>query len=191
MTAEADRNQEVTQLLQRWSGGDESALETLAPIVHGELYKIARRYMKRERAGHTLQTTGLVNEAFIRLIGWKSAEWENRAHFFGVAATLMRRILVDFARKRPKKDGEDLLRVSVAHADSADSGEDPEILALDEALTSLAEFDPRKAKIVELRFFGGLSVEETAKVIDVAPITVMREWKKAKAWLYLELRRDD
>jgi RNA polymerase sigma factor (TIGR02999 family) len=185
------QNQHVTGLLQRWSDGDQAALDELEPLVHGELYKIAKRYMAKERRGHTLQTTALVNEAFVRLIGWNSAEWENRAHFYGVAATLMRRILVDFARKRPRIDGEALLRVSVAHAESTSGGDDPEIVALDEALVSLAEFDERKAKIVELRFFGGLSVDETAEVVGVAPITVMREWKKAKAWLYLQLKQDN
>lgn len=188
---EEDKNQEVTELLQQWSGGDEAALEVLAPIVHEELYRIAKRYMSRERRGHTLQTTALVNEAFVRLVGWKTAEWENRSHFYGVAATLMRRILVDFARKRPTRGGEELIRVSVGHVEKASSGEDAEIVALDEALTALAEFDERKARIVELRFFGGLSVDETAEVTGVAPITVMREWKKAKAWLYLQLKKGD
>ncbi|REJ78790.1 MAG: RNA polymerase subunit sigma-70 [Acidobacteria bacterium] len=184
-------DQDVTQLLQKWSKGDESALEELAPIVHSELHRIARRYMARERGGHTLQTTALVNEAFVRLIDWKNAKWNSRAHFFGVAAGMMRRILVDFARKRPKKDGTALLRVSIDKAERAGVGSDPEILALDDALRSLGEFDTRKARIVELRFFGGLTVDETAEVLSVAPITVMREWKKAKAWLYLELNRED
>jgi len=181
---------DVTELLQKWNGGDEEALEELTPLVHAELRRIARRYMARERLGHTLQPTALVNEAFIRLIDWKNARWENRAHFFGVAATLMRRILVDFARKRPKRDGEPVLRVSLEKAEEVPAAEDPDILALDEALSELAEFDPRKARIVEMRFFGGLSVDETAEVIGVAPITVMREWNKAKAWLYLELNRN-
>ncbi len=180
---------EVTQLLQKWSDGDAEALERLTPIIDSELHRIAKRYLARERGGHTLQTTGLVNEAYIRLIDWKNARWENRAHFFGVAATLMRRILVDFARKRPKRDGTVLLKVSLEKAMELEKSNDPDILALDEALIALAEFDERKAKIVELRFFGGLSVDETAEVIGVASITVMREWQKAKAWLYLQLNK--
>jgi RNA polymerase sigma-70 factor, ECF subfamily len=181
---------DLTELLQKWNGGDQEALEELTPLVHAELRRIAKRYMARERNGHTLQATALVNEAFIRLIDWKNARWENRAHFFGVAANLMRRILVDFARKRPKRDGEPVLRVSLDKAEQVPASLDPDILALDEALVELADFDPRKARIVELRFFGGLSVEETAEVIGVAPITVMREWQKAKAWLYLQLNRE-
>lgn len=166
-------------------------MEEVVPLIHDELYKIARRYMYREARGHTLQATALVNEAFIRLIGWKNAEWENRRHFYGVAATIMRRILVDFARKAARVDGERLLKVSVAHAEETSGQDDPEIVALDEALNSLAEFDERKARIVELRFFGGLTVEETSEVVGVAPITVMREWKKARAWLYLQLNKTD
>lgn len=184
-------DQDVTTLLKKWSEGDEQALEELAPIVHAELHRIARRHMARERGGHTLQTTALVNEAFVRLIAWKSAKFENRAHFFGVAAGLMRRILVDFARKRPKADGTALIKVSIARAEGMNDGSDPEILALDDALNSLSEIDERKARIVELRFFGGLTVDETAEVLSVAPITVMREWKKAKAWLFLELSRNE
>lgn len=180
---------EVTQLLQKWSDGDAEALERLTPIIDSELHRIAKRYLARERGGHTLQTTGLVNEAYIRLIDWKNARWENRAHFFGVASTLMRRILVDFARKRPKRDGTVLLKVSLEKAMELEKSNDPDNLALDEALIALAEFDERKAKIVELRFFGGLSVDETAEVIGVASITVMREWQKAKAWLYLQLNK--
>ncbi len=161
----------------------------LTPVVHDELRRIARRYMARERGDHTLQPTALVNEAFIRLIGWDNAKFDNRSHFYGVAAQLMRRILVDFARKRPKQDGTVLLKLSIEAAAEMDGTPDPEILALDEALKALAEFDERKARIVELRFFGGLSVEETATAIGVAPITVMREWQKAKAWLYLQLQK--
>lgn len=182
-------SQEITILLQKWTDGDTGALERLTPIVNAELHRIAKRYMARERGDHTLQTTGLVNEAFVKLIDWKTAKWENRAHFFGVAATLMRRILVDFARKRPKRDGTVLLKVSIEKAADIATKKDPDILALDEALVALAEFDERKARIVELRFFGGLSVEETAEVIGVASITVMREWQKARAWLYLQLNR--
>ena len=180
--------QDVSQLLKKWTEGDATALEELTPIVYAELHRIARRQMGRERKGHTLQTTALVNEAYVRLIDWRNAKWENRAHFFGVSAQLMRRILVDFARKRPKgKDGVVYL-VSIEEAGDVVGGKDRELVALDNALNELAEFDERKAKIVELRFFGGLSVEETAEVIGVAPITVMREWQKAKSWLYLNLK---
>ncbi|MBS1796487.1 MAG: sigma-70 family RNA polymerase sigma factor [Acidobacteria bacterium] len=182
--------QEVTELLQKWSGGDADALEKLTPVIYAELHRIARRYMNRERDGHTLQTTALVNEAYLRLIDWKTARWENRAHFFGVSAQLMRRILVDFARKRPKVSGDELARhVSLEEALTITHEKDADIVALDEALDELGRFDARKARIVELRFFGGLSVEETAEVISVAPITVMREWQKAKAWLYRELSK--
>ncbi len=179
--------QEVTEVLQKWSEGDSDALEQLTPIIHAELHKIAHRYMNRERDGHTLQTTALVNEAYMRLIDWKSAKFENRAHFFGVSAQLMRRILVDFARKRPKVDDKQVFHVSLDEAFEVTAGKDADIVALDEALTELAKFDERKATVVELKFFGGLSVEEISEVLKVAPITVMREWQKAKAWLYLQL----
>ncbi len=185
MTAEP--RPEVTELLQRWGAGDSAALEELTPIIYAELHKIARRYMNHEREGHTLQTTALVNEAYVRLIDWKSAKFENRAHFFGVSAQLMRRILVDFARKRPKVEGGVVQLVSLDEAFTVTAGNDSDLVAVDEALTELAKFDERKAKIVEMKFFGGLSVEEIAEVLMVAPITVMREWQKAKAWLYLEL----
>lgn len=178
---------EVTQLLQKWSDGDGAALEELTPIIYAELHRIAHRYMNRERDGHTLQTTALVNEAYMRLIDWKSAKFENRAHFFGVSAQLMRRILVDFARKRPKQDDKPVQHVSLDEAFSITAQNDADLVALDDALTELAKFDARKAHIVELKFFGGLSVEEIAEVLKVAPITVMREWQKAKAWLYVQL----
>ena len=182
---------EVTELLQKWSGGDADALEELTPVIYAELHRIAKRYMKRERENHTLQTSALVNEAYVRLIDWKTAKWENRAHFFGVSAQLMRRILVDFARKRPKIDQEIVRHVSLEEAFVVSTEKDADLVALDEALNELAKFDERKAKIVELKFFGGLSVEETAEVIKVAPITVMREWQKAKAWLYLQLNKSN
>jgi RNA polymerase sigma factor (TIGR02999 family) len=147
--------------------------------------------MSRERDGHTLQTTALVNEAYMRLIDWKTAKWENRAHFFGVSAQLMRRILVDFARSRPKiKDG-DVHQVSLEEAFTVTAEKDSDLVALDEALNELAQFDERKAKIVELKFFGGLSVEETAEVLQISGVTVMREWSKEKAWLYRELNQVD
>lgn len=179
--------QEVTELLQKWSDGDVDALEQLTPVIYSELHRIAKRYMNRERDGHTLQTTALVNEAYMRLIDWKTAKWENRAHFFGVSAQLMRRILVDFARKRPKINEEVVRYVSLEEALTISTEKDADLVALDQALDELAKFDERKAKIVELKFFGGLSVEETAEVLKISGITVMREWQKAKAWLYREL----
>lgn len=182
-----NETQEVTQLLQKWSDGDLDALEKLTPVIYSELHRIAKRYMNRERDGHTLQTTALVNEAYLRLIDWKTAKWENRAHFFGVSAQLMRRILVDFARKRPRITGDIVHHVSLEEALTVSVSKDNDLVALDEALTELAKFDERKAKIVELKFFGGLSVEETAEVLKISGVTVMREWQKAKAWLYREL----
>lgn len=183
----AESTKEVTELLQKWSAGDSDALEELTPLIYAELHRIAKRYMNREREGHTLQTSALVNEAYVRLIDWKSAKWENRAHFFGVSAALMRRILVDFARKRPKIKDVEVQKVSLDEAFVVTQEKDEDLVALDEALNELAKFDERKSKIVELKFFGGLSVEEIAEVLKVAPITVMREWSKSKAWLYREL----
>jgi RNA polymerase sigma-70 factor (ECF subfamily) len=184
-------SQDVTQMLKKWSDGDAAALEDLTPIIYAELHKIAKRYMGRERGDHTLQTTALVNEAYVRLIDWKTAKWENRAHFFGVSAQLMRRILVDFARTRPKSKDTPIYKVALEEAAAVSNDKDADLVALDEALNELAGFDKRKAKIVELRFFGGLNVEETAEVIGVAPITVMREWQKAKAWLYVHLNKSN
>ncbi len=181
---------EVTELLQAWSNGDAGALERLTPVIHGELHRIAKRYMSKERPGHTLQPTALVNEAYLRLINWKTAQWKNRAHFFGVSAQLMRRILVDFARSRPRQEGKAALQVSLTEALADNRAPNADLIALDEALDALAKFDPRKARIIELRFFGGLSVEETAEILQLAPITIMREWSKAKAWLYRELHGD-
>lgn len=179
---------EVTQLLVAWNDGDQSALEQLVPLVQAELHRLARRYMGRERPGHPLQPTALVNEAYLRLIEWKNVEWKNRAHFFGVSAQLMRRILVDFARQRPRVAGESALQVSLEEAVVIGSGgRGPDLIALDDALKSLAKIDERKSRIVELRFFGGLSNEEVAEVLGIAEITVIREWNKAKAWLYREL----
>lgn len=180
---------EVTQLLVAWSDGDQAALEQLVPMVQAELQRLARRYLGQERPGHLLQTSALVNEAYLRLIDWKNVQWQNRAHFFGVSAQLMRRILVDFARRRPRVEGESVNQVSLEEALVVGNEQSSDLVALDEALQSLAQFDERKSRIVELRFFGGLSVEETAEVLQVAPITVMREWNKAKAWLYRELSK--
>ena len=188
---DAPGTHEVTQLLVAWSDGDEDALERLAPLVNAELHSLAKRYMSREREDHLLQTSALINEAYLRLINWKDVRWKNRAHFFAVAAQMMRRILVDFARQRPRVDKEvEARHISLDEAMTVAHDKDMDLLALDEALRSLAEIDERKSKIVELRFFGGLSVDETAEVMKVAPITVMREWNKAKAWLYRELSRN-
>ena len=179
---------ELTQLLEAWSDGEEEALEKLAPLVHAELYRLAKRYMSRERPDHLLQTSALINEAYVRLIDWKAVRWQNRAHFFGVAAQIMRRILVDFARRRPRADKDaEAIRMSLDEAMTVSSERDPDLLALDEALKSLAQVDERKSRIVEMRFFGGLSVDETAEAMRISSITVIREWNKAKAWLYREL----
>lgn len=184
------RANDVTELLKAWSDGDADALEQLTPVIHAELHRIAKRYMSKERANHTLQTTALVNEAYVRLIDWKNARWENRAHFFGVSAQLMRRILVDFARSRPRLKDEVVKRVTLDEAFIISSERDSDLIALDEALDALAKLDPRKAKIVELRFFGGMSNEETADLLKLSSITIIREWNKAKAWLYRELNKE-
>ena len=184
---------DVTELLQAWSAGDREALERLTPIVHAELHRIARRYLSRERPGHTLQTTALVNEAYIRLIDWKNVRWQNRAHFFGVSAQLMRRILVDFARRRPHLKNMEIRHVAMDEAFILPAQRDADLVALDEALTALAEIDERKARIVELRFFGGLSFEEVGEVMHLSKITIIRDWNKAKVWLFseLSLKADD
>ncbi|HKG58714.1 MAG TPA: ECF-type sigma factor [Pyrinomonadaceae bacterium] len=182
---------ELTQLLEAWSDGEDKALEKLAPLVHAELYRLAKRYMSRERPDHLLQTSALINEAYVRLIDWKAVRWQNRAHFFGVAAQIMRRILVDFARRRPRVDKDvEAIRMSLDAALTISSEREPDLLALDEALKTLSAIDERKSRIVELRFFGGLSVDETAEVMHMSSITVIREWNKAKAWLYRELSRN-
>lgn len=180
---------EVTQLLLAWNKGDQLALEQLVPLVQAELHRLARRYMGNERAGHPLQPTALVNEAYVRLIDWKNVEWKNRAHFFGVSAQLMRRILVDFARQRPRVAGESAHLVSIEAAADLAEARTADLVALDDALKSLAELDERKSKIVELRFFGGLSNQEVAEILGIAEITVIREWNKAKAWLFRELSK--
>ncbi len=185
---EEPRAHELTELLLAWGDGDEAALDRIAPLVHAELYRLAKHYMSRERPDHLLQTSALINEAYLRLIDWKAVRWQNRAHFFGVAAQMMRRILVDFARRRPRVDKDvEAVKISFDAALIVTTEKDSDLLALDEALKGLAQIDERKSKIVELRFFGGLSVEETAEVMKIAPITVIREWNKAKVWLYREL----
>ncbi len=181
---------EVTQLLVAWSDGDQAALDKLVPLVHAELHRLAKAYMRRERPGHTLQTTALVNEVYLRLVDCKSVHWQNRAHFLAVAARLMRRVLVDFARSRNySKRGGKLRRVSLEEVILTAQRPDADFAIIDEALTALEEIDPRKEKIAELKFFGGLSVEEIAEVLKVSPRTVMREWNLARAWLRRELRR--
>jgi len=183
---------EVTRLLLDWSGGDKAALDKLMPLVYDELRRLAHHYMGRERLGHTLQTTALVNEAFLRLIDQRSVEWQNRAHFFGIAARMMRRILVDHARSlRYAKRGGGALQVSLDEALVVSPERAADVVALDDALTALAAIDERKSQIVEMRFFGGLSIEETAELLGVSPGTVMRDWTLAKAWLHREISRDE
>jgi RNA polymerase sigma factor (TIGR02999 family) len=184
--------QNVTQLLLSWGSGDKEALDKLLPVVYDELRKQAARYLRRERAGHTLQTTALIHEAYLRLVDQKNVHWQNRAQFFGLAAQLMRRILVDHARtkKRAKRGGSDI-RVSLTGAKILAKSEDLDVVALDEALDRLAEIDEQQSKIVELRFFSGLTVEETAEVLSISPATVKRDWSMAKAWLHRELSSNE
>jgi len=183
-------SQEITQLLLAWNEGDAQALDRLMPLVQDELHRLAHRYMAGERPGHPLQTTALINEAYLRLIDSSRVRWQNRSHFFAVSAQLMRRILVDFARARDKlKRGGDAVQVSLDEAMEIPREPSADLIALDDALTTLATFDERKSKVIELRFFGGLSVEETAEVLKVSPATVMRDWGLAKIWLLRELER--
>jgi len=176
--------EDVTKLLVAWGNGDEAARDELMPLVYVELRRLAHRYMGRERPGHTLQTSGLVNEAYLRIIDQSQVHWQNRAHFFGIAAQMMRRILVDYARNRQyAKRGGSARQVSLDEAMIVSEERSAEVIALDDALKGLTQFDPRKSQIVELRFFGGLSIEETAEILKVSPGTVMRDWTLAKAWL--------
>ncbi len=176
--------QQVTQLLLAWGGGDQAALDELMPLVYEELRRLAHQCIRRERPGHTLQTSALLNEAYLRLVDQKNIHWQDRAHFFGIAARLMRQVLVDYARKRGyAKRGGDAHRVPLDEAMIVSEERAADVVALDDALKSLAEIDPRQSQIVELRFFGGLSIEETAEVLAVSPGTVMRDWTLAKAWL--------
>jgi RNA polymerase sigma factor (TIGR02999 family) len=188
MTTPPSTRQEVTQLLGDWSGGDEGALEKLIPLVQPELHRLAHYYMSRERAGHTLQTTALLNEAYLQLTDKTQPPWRNRTHFMAVAAQLMRRIMVDHARARHAlKRGAGAIRVTLDETALVTEERAEELLALDEALEKLAEFDRRRCEVVEMRYFGGLTVEEIADVLKVHPNTVMRDWRAAKAWLYAEL----
>ena len=182
---------QVTRLLVDWRNGDQGALERLIPLVHEELRRVARRPMAHERAGHTLQATALVNEAYVRLIDIRQVNWQDRAHFFAMSSRLMRRILVDFARaKGYQKRGGGVQKVSLDEALIVSQEPGADLVALDAALNALAVFDARKAQVVEMRFFGGLSVEETAEALKVSVDTVMRDWKLAKAWLLRELTDD-
>jgi len=183
---------EVTQLLVAWGNGDQAARDQLMPLVYAELHRLAHRHIKRERPGHTLQTSALVNEAFVRLVDQRDVHWQSRAHFFGIAAQMMRRILVDYARKRQfAKRGGNQLQVSLNEELVAANQRSAEVVLLDDALTQLAEIDERKSKVVELKFFGGLSIEETAEALGVSPGTVMRDWTLAKAWLRRAMSRKE
>lgn len=181
----------VTQLLNELGAGDRATLDRLVPLVFDELRRLAQSYLRRERADHTLQPTALVNEAYLRLVNQQDVRWQNRAHFFGIAANLMRQILVDHARRRAadKRGGADLERLSLTHAERVFEREDVDVLALDEALTGLNEFDPQQARIVELKFFAGLTIEETSEFLGVSHATIERDWKLARAWLKRELSR--
>jgi RNA polymerase sigma-70 factor, ECF subfamily len=182
---------DVSALLRAWSQGDQDALQALTPIVYEELHRLARRYMRRERSAHSLQTTALVNEAYMRLADYTRMQWQDRAHFFAVSAQVMRRILVDHARRHNLKRGRGVLRVPLDDVVVMAPGEnaDTDLVALDEALIGLTRIDPRKAHIVEMRFFGGLTVEEIGEVLNISTGTVKRDWRAAKAWLYQELTR--
>jgi RNA polymerase sigma factor (TIGR02999 family) len=182
---------QITQLLQDWSEGNEAALERLTPLVYAELHKLAHYQMNRERPGHTLQTSALVNEAFMRLVDQTNVKWNNRAHFFGIAAQMMRRILVDYARSHLyAKRGGGAIHVSLDHAQLAMNEPIAEVTALDEALSKLESIDPQQARVVELRFFGGLTIKETAEVMSISVDMVKREWSTARAWLYREMTGD-
>ena len=185
-------SQSVSYLLQRWSGGDRAALDQLLPLVYDELHRMARRYMQQQPDGHTLQTTALIHEAYLRLMGQEEKYWENRAHFFGVAAQAMRHILVDYARARQTaKRGGEARTVTLEEAVFVSDERAAEVVALDDALVELARLAPRQSSVVELRYFGGLSVTEIAEVLQVSTDTVTRDWNQAKAWLYRALNRRD
>jgi RNA polymerase sigma factor (TIGR02999 family) len=184
--------QDITELLLDWSNGNQAALDQLMPLVYEELHRLAHQYMARERHEHTLQTSALLNEAYLRLVNQKNVRWENRAQFFGIAAKLMRQILVDHARQRHRmKRGGDVRQVPLDEAVIVSPDRAAEMMALDDALKTLATVDPRKSQILELRFFGGLPIEETAEVLGVSPGTVMRDWTLAKAWLRMEMTREN
>ncbi len=180
---------QITELLVSWSKGDRAALESLMPLVEQELHRLAHYYMRREHKDHTLQTTALINETFLRLVDQDRVRWQNRSHFYGIAAQIMRRVLINYARdKKREKRGGGTYRVSLSEADAVAEERSIEILALDEALQKLSALDERKGRVVELRYFGGLSVQETAEVLAVSPVTVARDWDMARAWLAREMR---
>lgn len=182
---------EVTRMLLDWSNGDKAALDKLVPVVYEELRRLASYYMRRERPGHTLQTSALVNEAYMRLVDYRQMQWQSRAHFFAVAAQAMRRVLVDHARKqRFAKRGGGAVKVSLDESLAVSQKQAADLIALDDALTGLEAIDARKCRIVELRYIGGLNIEETAEVLDISPATVQREWRAAKAWLYRAIKED-
>jgi RNA polymerase sigma factor (TIGR02999 family) len=182
--------EEVTRLLVDWGNGDVGALEQLTPLVYEELRRLAHQHMNRERADHTLQTSALLNEAYLRLTQQRNMQWQNRAQFFAIASRLMRRVLIDYARARNyQKRGDGATRISLSEVAYVSEDRADELLALDEALNSLESFDKRKSQVVELRFFGGMSVEETAVALDVSPNTVKRDWSTAKAWLYRNIKK--
>ena len=179
---------DVTQLLVDWGKGDKQALDGLMPLVYDELHRIASRYLRRERQGHTLQTTALINEAYLRIVDQNRVNWQNRAHFFGVAAQIMRRILIDHARSHLyAKRGGGAQKLTLDEAIATPQERDLDLVALDDALTTLAEIDPQQSRIIELRFFGGLTIEETAEALSISPATVKRDWNMARAWLYGEI----
>lgn len=185
-----DSTNEITQLLQDWRGGDGKALDALLPVVYKELRRLAHYQLRQERPDHTLQSAALVNEAYVRLLGINAPKWESRTHFFAIAAQLMRQILVDYARRhRAGKRGAGQGTLPIEAADMVAHGKDVDIVALDDALKALAEIDPRKAQVVELRFFAGLNFDETAEVLNVSPVTVSRDWSTARAWLHRAMSR--
>ena len=187
----APATHEVTKLLKDWGAGDKSALDNLMPLVHDELHRLARQHMRREQPGHLLQTSALVNEAYLRLVDASQVDWQNRAHFFGIAARLMRRILVDDARRRHRdKRGGCAIPVPLDEAADLPQEQAANLVSLDDALKALAAIDPRQSEIIELRFFGGMSIEETAEVLKVSPGTVARDWTFARAWLRKEMGGD-
>jgi RNA polymerase sigma factor (TIGR02999 family) len=185
-----DSSSQVTELLGRWRGGDREALDALMPLVYTELRRVANHYLRNERSGHTLQSTALVHEAYVRLVNQDFPEWQNRAHFFAVAAQLMRQILVDYARSHgAAKRGGSVCRLTLDEAEEVPQPMDVDVVALDEALKTLAEMDPQQSRVVELKFFAGLSIEDTSDVLGISPSTVKRYWITARAWLYRELDR--
>ena len=188
---EQQSTNEITQLLQGWRGGDRGALDTLLPLVYNELRRLAHFHLRNERPDHTLQTAALVNEAYCRLVGQSPPELENRTHFFAVAAQLMRQILVDYARRhRAAKRGASICKISLADAAMLPQRKESDVLAIDDALKALTKIDPRQSRVVELRFFAGLSLEEISEVMGIAPATVQRDWMAARAWLHREISRN-